>query len=95
MEEIRHFITVDRCRSGQRGVFCQGDGVAPTRDEPWTWEEMDAFLGIFGIILDPKSLELTDVQLSEYGHFQPLAEYSHVWGIALKREDVPPPEIES
>jgi hypothetical protein len=84
--EIRHFITVEWCNNGFRGVFCRSDGVATGKDEPYTVEEMDNFLGPFTLVLSPESLEMSETELAQYNRFVPLAEYSREWGIALTEE---------
>ena len=80
----KHFLTVDRCNSGQRGIFCDKSGQPAVRDEPWTEGDMWDYLGDFAMILDPQSQELTEEEVKEYTRFQPLAEYLHIYGIALK-----------
>jgi len=83
-----YFITVERCNSGRRGVFCSRDGGAFPSDTPHTKDEMWEVLGAFDLILAPKSEPFTEEQLKEYTPFQPLAEYSMQYGIALKLEEV-------
>ena len=81
----RYFLTVDRCNSGQRGIFCDKDGNAFPRDkEPHTEDEMWDILGVFHMILAPISVSFTEEELKEFNRFRPLAEYSHQYGIAIK-----------
>lgn len=87
-----YFLTVEWCDNGRRGVFCSETGVAYRKDnEPHTDAEMMEILGLFWVILDPRSEEISRVELEEsYTRFIPLAEYSNRWGIAVK----PPTEGE-
>lgn len=80
----RHFISVDRCNDNRRGIFCRGNGDAPSSDIPYTQEEIDECLGPFTLILNPKSIELTEEELKEYTTYTPLAEYSNEYGIVRK-----------
>ena len=85
MTETRHFITVDWCKKGRRGVFCDNTGATNSRDRPLTQEEMREELGHFWLILYPESIPLTAEELAEYTQWTPLAEYSNVWGIARRK----------
>ncbi len=84
--KTRWFITVEWCKNGHRGIFCDKEGNCCVADQKHTDDEMAEKLGPFWLILDPQSTELTMEQLQEYKQWYPLAEYSHVWGIALKQE---------
>lgn len=84
--ETRHFITVDRCSKESRGVFCNREGQAYSKDRPWTEDEMGEVLGVFEIVLAPMSMELTEEELAEYRWWSPLAEYSYQFGIARKEK---------
>ena len=86
----RYFLTLDWCREGQRGIFCNKEGVSFHKDdEPHTQEEINQILGLFWIILAPKSEPFTEEQIAEFTYFRPLAEYTNQYGIAYKAEDVP------
>ncbi len=85
--EARFFITVDWCNKGCRGIFCRNDGKTWGKDDqPHTQEEIDKSLGVFWIILKPKSELMTIEQVKERSYFVPLAEYSNEWGIAMTEE---------
>jgi hypothetical protein len=81
---MRYFITVQWCNSGKRGVFCECDGSATSKDEPFTLDEMDNYLGAFSMILNPQSLGLEEEELKQYSQWIPLEEYSYQFGIACK-----------
>lgn len=84
----RHFITVEWCGSGRRGIFCRQNGTAVAKDnEPYTTEEIDNFLGPFTLILSPQSQQMNEADLAHYNCFVPLEEYSNEWGIAFAAED--------
>ena len=85
MVEKRWFVTVDWCSKGNRGIFCNTKGQSFSKDVQHSVEEMDDIVGLFWMILDPKSIELTEQELKEYKHFYPLAEYSNVYGMACKQ----------
>ena len=78
------YLTVERCNSGKRGVFAQSDGTVISDETQHTQEQMQNFLGGFGIILNPQSIEITDDELREYKNFYPLAEFNEHYGIVLK-----------
>lgn len=82
-----HFITVEWCNSGFRGIFSRSDGQAAAKEDVWTRDEMDDFLGSFTLILSPESEVLTQSRLKQYSYWFPLAEYCHEWGIALTEAD--------
>jgi len=80
----RWFLTVDWCGKGKRGIFCKADGTSFSQETQHTKDEMENILDVFSVILNPESHELNEDELKEYRRFQPLAEYSHQYGIALK-----------
>jgi hypothetical protein len=80
----RWFLTVDWCNKGSRGIFCSADGKPFSKDRQHTEDEMWGILDAFAMILAPQSIELDEDELKEYHLFQPLAEYSHQYGIACK-----------
>lgn len=82
--EKRHFLTVDWCSKGKRGIFCNKEGTPFSQDHPFTEDEAWEVLGPFDLILDPQSLELTEKELKEYCKWCPLAEYSGRFGISIK-----------
>ena len=87
VEEATYFLTVDWCDKGERGVFCNLNGIGyPKEGEPHTEMEMMKILDVFWIILKPKSTLLTKEELTEYTYWYPLAEYSNQFGVALKSE---------
>ena len=83
-EKTRHFLTVEWCNNGRRGIFCSATGIPYAKDTPLTTDEMNTYLDPFFIILAPKSIELSEQELSEYHLFIPLAEYSEAFGIVYK-----------
>lgn len=78
----RWFLTVDRCNTGRRGIFCSRDGEPFPKDTQHTEDEMREVLGIFWLVLDPKSHEFSEEDLKRYSRFQPLGEYTNQYGIA-------------
>ena len=80
----RHFITVEYCGDGNRGIFCTRMGSPAVQDEAFTDKEMQGFCGAFFLILSPRSEEMDQETLSKYTHWYPLKEYQDEWGIALK-----------
>jgi len=87
MSETRHFMTVEWCGNGKRGVFCDSSGRSGCcGDNPLTTDEMREALGPFWMILDPKSEEMTEEKLGKYTNWTSLEEYSNVYGIALKED---------
>ena len=82
-----YFLTVEWCGNGQRGVFCDTKGKCFRKDgEPHTREEMHGFLGVFWMILSPKSESFTVEELAQFTSFTPLAEYSNEFGIVRRKE---------
>jgi len=82
--EARYFITVDRCRKGERGIFCDKEGHPFSKESPHSSEEMWEVLGLFDMILWPQSILLTKAEVAQYTTWRPLAEYSHEYGIARR-----------
>ena len=82
--KTRHFLTVDWCNRGKRGLFCSKEGNPFSQDHPFTEDEAWKVLDSFALILDPQSLELTEEELKTYNKWYPLAEYSNEYGIAIK-----------
>lgn len=80
----RWFLTVDWCNQGKRGIFARRDGSSFSQGKKHTEDEMWNILDAFSMILDPKSVELSEDELKEYHRFTPLAEYSHQYGIVRK-----------
>ena len=81
------FLTVDWCSRGSRGVFCDTEGYAFSKNTQHTEDEMREILDVFFIVLSPKSIELSEDELMEYSQFIPLAEYSRRFGVAVKTRD--------
>ena len=82
----RWFLTVDWCRKGNRGIFCNADGNSFSKETQHTDDEMWGILDAFSLILAPESLELSEDELKEYHLFVPLAEYSDQYGVAVRHE---------
>ena len=82
----KYFLTVDRCNQGKRGIFCNTKGTPFSKGEPHTKEEMQTILGAFSLILSPESTEFTEEELKDFRQFQPLAEYSKVYGIVRRSQ---------
>lgn len=83
--ESRYFITVEWCKDGKRGVFCDAKGRPFSKETEHSTEEMNEILGAFEIILSPKSEPFTQEELKEFNQFRPLAEYTNQYGIAFKK----------
>lgn len=79
----KYFMTVDWCNNGKRGIFCHREGMGFQKNTPHTRDEMFKILGIFDIILNPKSEPFTEEQLKNR-KWIPLAEYQNEYGIAFK-----------
>lgn len=87
MTEQAYFLTVDWCKEGRRGIFCNEDGHCFRKDDrPHTELEMIDILGPFWIILKQQSELLTIEEVAQFSHYTSLAEYSHQFGIARKPE---------
>jgi len=80
-----YFLTVDWCKKGSRGIFCNLEGHCFRKDdEPHTELEMQEILGSFWIILSSESRLISEQELSEYNQWVPLEEYSNQFGIAQR-----------
>ena len=84
----RHFITVDWCAEGRRGIFCDKNGRGYSKKTPYTNIEMNKILGPFFLILAPKSMEFSQNDLEKYTYWNALEEYNCLFGVARKDEDV-------
>jgi len=83
---MKYFLTVDWCNKGQRGIFCDKEGKGFWKDnELHTAKEMQDILGLFFVILNPKSEPFTEEQIKQFNTFRPLAEYKNQFGIAIKK----------
>lgn len=82
--EKKYFLTVDRCNQGRRGLFCDRTGASFIKDTPHTDEEMHEILGLFHIVLNPKSELFTENDLKRFTKWIPLAEYHYGYGIAVE-----------
>ena len=80
---MRWFVTVDWCNKGERGVFSDAHGNGFSSEQPHTEDEMAEILGMFWLILNPKSEPFTSEQLAKYHTWIPLAEYSFQYGVVL------------
>jgi hypothetical protein len=78
----RYFPTVDWFNEGRRGIFCDKRGQTFASNTPHTKEELWEKIGVFFVILSPRSEALTEDELSQYKLWSPLAEYGDEWGIA-------------
>ena len=84
--EKRWFLTVDWCNKGRRGIFCDVNGNAYSKETQHMKDEMWQILGAFAVILNPKSILFSRNELKEYCLFSPLAEYSNQYGMVCKDE---------
>jgi len=84
--EAKHFLTVEWCSNGERGIFCDTEGAAYSQEEPHTSEQEWEILDVFALILHPESKLLTEEEVSQYTYWRPLAEFSRQYGIALKEK---------
>jgi hypothetical protein len=83
----KYFLTVDWCNQGKRGIFASLDGGSFWKEEAngeHTEDEMYQILGIFDLILSPKSTLISEEELKEYRYLTPLDEYSGQYGIVRK-----------
>ena len=89
--ESRYFLTVDWCKKGNRGIFCDGQGKPFSLYRQHTQEEMDSILGPFWMVLDPQSVRFTEEEAAAHNRWYPLAEYSNAFGYAVQsgRDTVP------
>ena len=86
MTVVKFFLTVDWCSLGNRGIFCDSQGEAFSKDSEHTENEIWEILDCFSFVLSPKSLQLTEEEVSEYTTWIPLAEFSDEFGVALRKE---------
>ena len=92
--ESRYFLTVDWCKKGKRGIFCDSEGKPFSLDQQHTQEEMDGILGPFWMVLDPQSVLFTEAEVAAHNRWYPLEEYSNVFGYAVPSErDAVPAEV--
>ena len=83
MMTSRYFLTVDWCGKGNRGIFCNQDGQAFSKDEEaHSEDEMCDILGPFWMVLSPESRLLSEGEVAEHQNWFPLEEYSGVYGFA-------------
>jgi len=84
---MKYFLTVDWCNQGKRGIFCDELGRAfPSDDKPHAEHEMFEILGMFCMVLSPKSEPMTAKTVKKYTVFRPLGEYKSHYGIAMRKE---------
>jgi hypothetical protein len=83
LEIKKYFITVERCNDGKRGIFCDKQGIGFLQDTQHTTEEMNKLLGLFFLILNPKSEPFTENEIKKFSRWIPLAEYKNNYGIAI------------
>ena len=90
-----HFLTVDWCGEGKRGLFVRivPEGESTTiipfhKAEPYTEEEMRQILGPFEMVLYPKSVEMSFEEATEHKVLVALGEYSNQYGVVLKPSPV-------
>lgn len=93
--EKHHFLTVDWCGEGKRGLFVQikrdveHTNILPFHKlDPYTKKEMKEILGTFELILKPKSVEMSFNEAFEHKELKMLAEYSNAYGIIIKPKPV-------
>lgn len=83
----KYIMTVDWCNEGKRGIFSSLKGNCFWKEEadgPHTEDEMYEILGMFEMILSPKSELISEEELAEHRWFTPLDEYSQAYGIVRK-----------
>ena len=83
MSEQRYFLTVDWCNKGRRGIFCSLDGRPFSKETKHTDDEMGEILGLFDMVLAPKSILMTEEEVAKHREFYPLGEYSNQYGYAV------------
>ena len=89
MTEKAYFLTVDWCKQGRRGIFCDTEGHCFHKDnEAHTELEMQEILGPFWLIFNAQSTTFNVQQVSEFSYWTPLAEYSNRFGIARRRPTI-------
>jgi hypothetical protein len=90
---MKYYITVSRC-NGPRGPLVSIDYDNNTMTPYGTslfehsLDFMCGVLGLFSLVLDPKSEQLSDEEVETLTSCQPLAEYHGQFGIALRSEQV-------
>lgn len=84
-KEKRWIMTIDWCNKDRRGVFCDAHGNAFVQDKEHTADEMAEILGLFWMILNPKSELMTADELQKYTEWYPLEEYSDKYGYAIPK----------
>ena len=82
----RYFLTVEWCRNGNRGIFCDRGGNCFSKDEPHTLDEMREILGPFWLVLGPESMAFSEQEVFEHSRWFPLMEYKGVFGFAMCEE---------
>jgi hypothetical protein len=83
----KYVLTVDWCNQGKRGIFSNRQGHCFWKEETegeHTEDEMWEILGMFDLVLSPKSELISDEEMKEYRWFTPLDEYSQMYGIVRK-----------
>ena len=80
--ETKYFLTVDWCNKGRRGIFCSRHGNAFWKETEHTADEMGEILGLFDLVLSPKSIAMTEEEVSKHTRFYPLEEYNGAFGYA-------------
>lgn len=86
--ENRYFITLEPTRYG-RGIFTNREGIGFSRSEekgPHSEAEMYEILGLFYLVLAPRSELLSEEEVKQYRWFQSLPEYSYQYGVVLKEK---------
>lgn len=86
--EKRYFVTLEPNRYG-RGIFTNREGIGFSRSEaegPHSEAEMFDILGLFYLVLAPRSELFTEEEVKEHRWFQTLAEYSYQYGLVLKEK---------
>ena len=81
-------LTVDWCKQGYRGLFSDREGNVYWSDVALhTEDEIFEILGMFDLVLDPKSEFVPEEDFPKYHIFIPLGEYCDQYGYVLKDED--------
>ena len=86
--EKRYFVTLEPRRYG-RGIFTNREGIGFSRSEeegPHSEDEMYEILGLFYLVLSPRSELFSEEEVKQYRWFQSLAEYSYQYGVVLKEK---------
>lgn len=87
-ESVVWILTIEYCGNGRRGILLSRSGGIDIKPEQHTEDEIADHLGMFWLILAPKSIQMKVSEIKKYNRFIPLAEYSHIWGIGLTAEQV-------